>query len=176
MISWTSHRKFLPTFILSVVVSLGALGAPEAGARDAGPVTDACGKFKHKAQKTRCQKENKANRIVFNQIKDSRFVGVRGDGEEIDAIFCADGKFEDRSTGSYGTGISTGKNWKIDGSVVRRGGKWINAFLKGPEGFEIAFQRRGRQWKIGVASLGRILDPGDMDKAGAAQECATLAV
>jgi hypothetical protein len=172
----SAARKSLPaTLILGMVAMLAAL-APSEAAADARPATAKCGKLKAKAQKSRCLKENKANRIAFNQIKDSRFVGARGDGEEIDAVFCANGKFEDRSTGSYGTGISTGRHWEIDDAVVRRHGKWIDAFLQGPEGFEIALQRRGKQWLIGIASLGRILEPGAMEKTNAAADCRALAV
>jgi hypothetical protein len=46
----------------------------------------------------------------------------------------------------------------------------------GPDGFEIAIQRRGTTWKVGVASLGRILYPGVMEKTDAAVACATLEV
>lgn len=166
----------LPTLVLGLVALLCAWVASEASAAKAGPVTAKCGKLKKKAQKKRCLKQNQANRIAFNQIKNSRFVGARGDGEEIDAIFCANGKFENRSTGYYGTGISTGKRWAIDDAVVRSGGKWINAFLQGPDGFEIALQRRGTTWKLGIASLGRILEPGEMEKTNAAKDCATLQV
>ena len=176
MASLTPRTALLPTFALGLVALLCALGVSEARAAKAGPVTVKCGKFKRKAQKKRCQKQNQANRISFNQIKNSRFVGVRGDGEEIDAIYCANGKFEDRSTDSYGTGIVTGRRWKIGDAVVRNHGRWINAFLKGPEGFEIALQRRGRQWRYGIASLGRILDPGKVEKTRAAKDCATLEV
>lgn len=147
-----------------------------ASAAKAGPVVKSCGAFKQKAAKQRCLKENAANRAAFNQIKDSKFVGERGDGEYLEDTFCANGKYESRSSGSSGTGISTGALWKVDDAVVRQGGKWINAFVLGPDGFEIAIQRRGATWKIGVASLGRILYPGVMEKTSATTECATLEV
>ena len=56
-----------------------------------------------------------------------------------------------------------------DGSDIQyqQGGKWIDAFVKGPDGFEIALQRRGTRWRFGVASLGRILYPGDVEKTNA---------
>lgn len=171
-----TSRPLIATLVLGLFAPLCALVSSEAIAASTGPVTAKCGSFAKKAQKTRCQKQNQANRIAFNQIKNSRFVGVRGDGEETNAIYCANGKFEDRSTGYYGTGISTGRRWNIDEAVVRDGGKWVNAFLQGPDGFEIALQRRGDQWKIGIASLGRILEPGEMEKTNATKECATLEV
>lgn len=142
----------------------------------AGPQIAKCGKFKKKAAKKRCQKQNQANRIVFNQVKNSKFVGERGDGQSLEDVYCANGKWESRATDSYGTGVSTGKRWRIANARVRNGGKWVNAFLTGQGGFEIALQRRGKQWKIGVASLGRILYPGNVDKTNASKECATLSV
>ncbi len=161
--------------ILALCLLAGGLTGEALGAK-AGPVVKSCGAFKQKAAKQRCLKENAANRIAFNQIKDSKFVGERGDGEYLEETYCANGKYESRSSGSYGTGISTGKLWKVDDAVVKQGGKWINAFVLGPDGFEIAIQRRGSVWKIGVASLGRILYPGVMAKTNAASACAALAV
>ena len=157
--------------ILAICLLASAL-AGEAFAAKAGPVVKSCGAFKQKAAKQRCLKENAANRAAFNQIKDSRFVGTRGDGEEVDSVFCANGKYESR----VDNGISNGALWKVDDAVVKQGGKWINAFVLGPDGFEIALQRRGSVWKLGVASLGRILYPGVMTKTNAASDCATLAV
>ncbi len=164
-----------------VVVPMLALGllvaatAGEAFAAKAGPATKRCGNFKQKAAKQHCLKQNQANRIAFNQIKDSRFEGTRGDGDGVSDVYCANGKYESRSSGSYGTGISTGSTWVIKDAVVRQNGKWIDAFLKSGS-YEVALQRRGAQWKFGVASLGRILYPGDVTKTNAAGECATLAV
>ncbi len=171
----TAAKRVVLAPVLAVAL-LGATMTGEAVAAKAGPVTKKCGKMKQQAAKKRCLKQNQANRVAFNQIKNSRFVGTRGDGAGIESVYCANGKFESRVTGSYGTGISSGKAWMIDSAVVRRGGKWINAFLKAPGGFEIALQRRGSQWKYGVASLGRIVYPGDVTKTNAAGECATLAV
>jgi hypothetical protein len=126
------------------------------------------------AGKARCVEQNKANRIAFNQIKNSRFVGARGDGEGVEDVYCASGKFESRSSGAYGVGISKGSSWRISEATVRQGGKRIDAFLKGQGGFEIALTRRGTQWRVGVASLGRILYPGDVVKTDAGAECAAL--
>jgi len=172
-------KKAARQLALVPMLALGLLGAAfagEAGAAKAGPVVKSCGALKQKAAKQRCLKENAANRVAFNQIKDSKFVGERGDGEYLEETYCANGKYESRSSGSYGTGISTGALWKVDDAVVKQGGKWIDAFVLGPDGFEIAIQRRGTIWRVGVASLGRILYPGVMEKTNAAAECATLEV
>ncbi len=148
--------------------------APGAAAAPAGPAIAECGKLGKPALKRACLKQNAANRAAFEQIKDSKFVGVRGDGEEVESVYCANGKYESRTTGSYGTGVSTGKRWQVENAVVRQGGKWVDAFLTAPGGYEIALQRRGAQWLYGVASLGRVLYPGAVAKTDAAQVCGTL--
>jgi hypothetical protein len=159
--------------ILAICLLAGAL-AGQALAAKAGPVVKRCGALK-KAAKQGCLKQNAANRTAFNQIKDSRVVGTRGDGAGVDSVFCANGKFESRISDSYGTGVSSGRSWKIDNAVVRQGGRWINAILEGPEGFEIGVQRRGAQWKYGVArAFGEIEQAGPVEKANAAADCAAL--
>ena len=137
----------------------------------AGPRLAKCGKRRTRAAKRACRKQNKANRIAFNQIKDSKFVGERGDGEAVDNFYCGNGRWESRLTGRYGTGISTGRRWWIKDAVVRRGGKWIDAFLGGTGGYEVALQRRGTQWRYGIASFDRILEPGDVTRSSAAADC-----
>ncbi|HEX5712754.1 MAG TPA: hypothetical protein VFX85_05525 [Solirubrobacterales bacterium] len=150
------------------------MGAPLATAAPVtGPVTVNCGKLKAPAGKRFCAVANKANRIAFNQIKDSKFVGTRGDGEGVEDIYCANGRYESRTSGSSGTAVSRGSFWRIEGATVRQGGKWIDAFLVSGS-YEIGISRRGDQWQIGVASLGRILYPGDVTKSNAAADCAAL--
>lgn len=140
----------------------------------AGPEVLQCGGMK-KAQKAKCVKENKANRLAFNQIKNSKFVGVRGDGEELEETFCANGKYESRATGAYGTGVSTGLSWKVHSAVVRQGGKWIDAIVRDESaGFEVGVQRRGSIWKIGIARFDSIEDAGVMTKTNAGAICAAM--
>jgi hypothetical protein len=162
--------------LVAALLLLPALAEAKPGA---GPQLAKCGKLKKKGKKARfrkCLKQNKANRIAFRQLKDSRLVGERGDGEEVEDVYCANGKWESRLTGRYGTGVSTGRWWRIADARVRNGGKWINAFLRGPEGYEIGLQRRGSQWRYGIATFDRIEDPGDVTKTDAAKECRTLEV
>jgi hypothetical protein len=173
----TKRVVLVPMLAIVAIVAIVAGFAGEAVAAKAGPVVASCGKFKTTAQKQRCAKENAANRVAFNQIKDSKFVGERGDGEYLEETYCANGKFESRSSGAYGTGVSTGKLWKVDNAVVKQGGKWINAFVLGADGFEIGIQRRGTTWKIGISrSDSSIEDAGVMEKTSATAECATLEV
>lgn len=118
--------------------------------------------------------QEKANRIAYDQIKDRTFTGVRGDGAEVVETFCANGKWESSVTDSYGTGTSKGKSWKVAEATVTQNGKSITAFVKGTGGFEVAIVKRGAQWKIGVASLGRVLEPGNVKRTDAKSTCAAM--
>jgi len=181
-------RRAIPLLVAVFATALAA-AAPAAAKPAAGPALARCGKLKRgigrmaPAQKRKalrrfraCLKQNEANRIAFNQIKDSRFAGLRGDGAEVDDTYCANGKFESRISGSgfIGTAVATGTRWWVKGATVRQGGSWIDAFVGAPEGFEIALLRRGSQWQYGVASLGRILEPGDVEKSDAKAACRSL--
>jgi hypothetical protein len=115
-------------------------------------------------------KQKAADRVAYNQIKDRTFTGVRGDGAEVVWTFCADGRFEANTDG----GISKGNSWKVSGAVVKQGGKSIKAFVEGSGGFEVALLKQGPQWKVGVASLGRVLYPGKATRTSAAATCAAL--
>ena len=154
-----------------------ALGAAGADAKPAGPQTTKCGKFKKAGSTARfnaCKKKNAANRLAFAQIKNSTFAGIRGDGEAVEETFCASGKYESRSSGSTGTGISKGATWSVGEALVQAGGKKIVAFVSGSGGFEVALTRNGSQWQVGVASLGRVLYPGNATKTDATAACATM--
>src|SRR3954468_5490882 len=112
--------KVAKRMVLVPMLAIGATVAAYSGTAiaAAGPEVLECGVLKKAAKKANCIKTNKANRLAFNQIKNSKFVGVRGDGEELEDTYCATGKYESRSTGYYGTGVSTGVNWKIGSAVV----------------------------------------------------------
>jgi len=172
---------------IATAVALMTLTPAAAMAAPAGPQLAKCGKHKQGLGKKsgarkrkalrrfrRCLAQNKANRIAFNQIKNSNFDGERGDGQEVDWTFCANGKAEVRTTSRSGTGVSELSRWWIADAVVRNGGRWINAFLRGPEGFEVGILRRGARWQVGVASFDRIIYPGDVVKSDARGECAAL--
>lgn len=161
---------------LAAAAALLLLPALADAAPKAGPKLAKCGKLKKKKAKKRCLKRNQANRIAFNQIKNSNLLGTRGDGDDVDWTFCANGKWETRTSDSSGTGVATGRRWWVTNARVKNGGKWINAFIGAPEGFEVAVQRRGKQWKVGVSSFDRIIYPGNVAKTKAAGACRTLEV
>lgn len=174
------------TIAIATVVALLAV-APAATAAPAGPQLAKCGKHKRglgkkgRAQKRKalrrfrlCLKQNKANRTAFNQIKDSNFLGERGDGQEVDWTFCSNGRWTSRVTSRSGSGVSDGSWWRIASAVVRRGGRWIDAIVRGQGGYEVGLRRRGAQWQVGISSFDRVAEPGDATRSGAKAECATL--
>ncbi len=84
------------------VTGILAFGHDQAQAKFKQP---GCAKFNKKIKKAKGKtakkrlklksKQCKANRKVYNQVKNSRFVGARSDGEPVDLIFCANGKLAD---------------------------------------------------------------------------------
>lgn len=170
--------KVAKRIVLVPMLAAGAIVAAYSGTASAAAAPEVleCGVLKKAAAKAKCIKTNKANQLAFNQIKNSKFVGVRGDGEELEDTYCASGKYESRATGYYGTGISTGTRWTVGSAVVREGGKWIDAIIRDKqEGLEIGVQRRGSVWKIGIArSDSSIEDAGVMQKTDAVAACAAL--
>lgn len=182
------EEEGLTRFTIAIFTAVALFAAtPAAMAAPAGPQLAKCGKHKQglgkkgRAQKRKalrrfrlCLKQNKANRIAFNQIKDSNFLGERGDGQEVDWTFCSNGKWTSRVTSRSGSGVSDGRWWRIKAAVVRRGGKWIDAFVAGEGGYEVALRRRDAQWQVGISSFDRIDQPGDATKSNARAECATL--
>lgn len=152
---------------LAALLTLGLASIAQATAGvPAGPAVLNCAKV----QKAACLKQNKANRIAFNQIKNSTFVGTRGDGEPVEETYCANGRYRS----DVGGGISTGSRWQVSEAVVSPNGKSITAFVEGSGGFEIALLRRGSQWQVAVASLGRAIDPGNVTRSDATATCRKL--
>lgn len=175
------------TLLAVLAIVLAVAFAPAAVAAPAGPATAKCAKLKrgfgklNPAKKRNalrrfraCLRQNKANRIAYNQIKDARYVGVRGDGMSVDHIFCANGRYETRTSSRSGTGVSSGRRWRVTNSFVRSRGRWINAIVRGQGGLEIAIARRGAQWKVGISSFDRVTDPGDVDRTSARGACSSL--
>src|SRR5690606_4888733 len=108
-----SSRMGRVTLALAAALALLAVAVPVAAAAPkAGPKVAKCGKLKKKAAKKRCQKQNQANRIAFNQIKNGTFTGYRGDGELVEETFCANGRYRSVTEGAYGRGTSTGRSWR----------------------------------------------------------------
>lgn len=96
-----------------------------------------------------------AKRMVAKQLEDRRFVGLRGDGAEVDWLFCAGGRHASRITSDGSTGVSEKARWRVLDAEVKRGGRWFEAVIGGPsEGggtWDIAVGRHGRRFLAAVA-------------------------
>ncbi|ADB51799.1 hypothetical protein [Conexibacter woesei] len=143
--------------------------APSAGAAGAAPQVLRCTRLSGSAQK-RCRAQNAANRALFTQLKNTRLVGTRGDDEAVDWLFCANGRYELR-TGSGSVGVSRGSRWTVEDARARQGNRWLEGVVSAPGGLEVGVLRRGSQWQVAVASLGRMLYPGDVQKTPAGAAC-----
>ena len=144
-------------------------------------------KAKSKAKKPRLKRKSKqckANRTVYNQVKDSRFTGAREHGEPVDIILCANAKFADDPDGQFGTVCR--KGWRITDAKIR--GKNFTAtyealISKSKVGntnqVRIATRigslakKRGK-WRSGTESSGRPDLLGDVKKTGARKQCRKL--
>lgn len=142
-----------------------------------------CGKFQKKVNnstgaKKRAAKRNlkqcKANRQVYNQVRNSHFVGTRADGIEIDTIYCGNGKWQDdvATNGRIGT-----SGWRIVDAKVKKGGKRFTATVEAwiPGGrFVQGVIRNGAQWQVGYEFAGEVKSPGNVEKTNASPACAAL--
>lgn len=172
-------RTFL---VLGIAAALGLAGVLSlaGGTAQAKVKQPGCAKFakqKRKAkngdQKRRAKsklKQCRANAKVYNQVKNSRYVGARSDGEPVDLIFCANGKFAD----DLGSSIERiyGKGWRITDARVK--GKNFTAVHEVPEkgGFRIgSLVRRNGKWQSGSENSGESDLLGDVTRTNATKEC-----
>lgn len=177
--------RAVPALLVAAAVALAGLfaaGAPMAQAKFKQP---GCAKFKKKVSKANSKakkkraklqlKQCKANRKVYNQVKDSRFVGARSDGEPVDIILCANGKFVD----DYDSAFE---------DIYRKGWRITDARVKG-KNFTAAYEaliektssqvstragsllRRNGNWQSGAESFGEPYLEGDVKKTDATKIC-----
>ena len=142
-----------------------------------------CGAFQKKVNKTsgakkraakRSLKQCQANATVYKQVRDSRFVGTRSDGVEIDTQYCANGKWQDdvADGGKVGT-----QGWRIVDAKVRKGGGAFTAVIEAwiPGGRHVqGVIRDGASWQIGYEFGGEVKSPGEVEKTDAKAACAAL--
>lgn len=167
----TTARRLATAGALVLLAAATPLAvAPSAGAAAAAaPQTVRCTRLNGSA-KRRCRAQNAANTALFTQLKNSRLVGTRGDGEAVDWLFCANGRYELR-TGSGSVGVSRGTRWTVEGTTARQGNRWLEGVVTAPGGLEVGVLRRGAQWQVAIASLGRMLSPGNVQKTPAGAAC-----
>ena len=126
-------------------------------------------------QVTRCKRGNEAAARALEAIADGRYVGTRGDGQTVDWIFCANGKYTTRTTDRSGTGISNGSNWRI-GAAQPNGSKGFTAIVEDPkESSSVGFSLSGGTWGVGVSrSDDSVESIGTVQRTDATAECAAL--
>ncbi len=163
------------SYLLASALALFAAAAisPAAGAAAFGPQLAKCGQLKG-AAKASCKKRNADTRKVFNQIKDSRFTGTTFGGTEIDALFCANGKWLIKATLSE-TLTFSGKRWTL--TEANTGPRYLGGLATGPSNnihTRVGLSRRSGKWFLSNGNPSLSAPP--VTKAGAAAECATLQV
>lgn len=175
----TKDRTIRLAGTLAVLAAAGAL-APTADAA-AGPDRSSCSAEKKAAKKARgadrqaaqrrlaaCRATNRANQRVFDALKNSRLTGVRGDGAQVDWLFCANGRYEVATTSGGSTGRSTGTTWRVSDATAK--GSTFEAVIGDPkEGLEVAVGRKGTQWLAAVAWTP--YDWGNVTRTDASADC-----
>lgn len=129
-------------------------------------------------QARKCPADNKRLTQALKAIGNGRYVGARGDGQEVDWTICADGKYRLRSSGAYGNAVSSGTKWQVVWSRAN-GPKGFTAIVEdarpGGGRLSIGLSLRGAQWGVGIASFGNEVDKiGSVTRTDATADCATL--
>lgn len=166
-------KRFL---LLASTLALFGGGSIEAASSEAaafGPQLRKCGALKG-AAKAACKKQNGATRTVFNQIKDARFTGTHFGGTAIDALFCANGKWQIKVTLSE-TLTFSGKRWTLTEANVGR--RYIGGLATGPSNnifTRVGLSKRNGKWFLSNRNPSEQAPPAT--RVAAAEECATLQV
>jgi hypothetical protein len=166
-------RKRMHGLAMAAIVG-GALSAaaivPAAATAKATAEKTSCKKLSGAAKRA-CAKQNQANRTVLAQLRDSRLVGVRGDGAEVDWLLCASGRYESAVTSSGSTGRSGGSSWRVTAATVKRKGAWFEADVEDPKrGWTVSVGRHGAQWLSAVSFGTRKW--GEVTRTDAKADCA----
>ncbi|MDO8185447.1 hypothetical protein Q5424_09625 [Conexibacter sp. JD483] len=154
--------------------SASAATAPSARAaalRKPTAEVERCAKLKGSAKRA-CSARNAANRAVLKKLLDTRLVGARGDGAEVDWSFCRSGRLVTAVTSGGSTGRSTSNNWQVENAKVGQGGKWFDAIVTSRDGTAIAVAMRGGRWKVGIESFDEVSELGDAVRSSAKETCA----
>jgi hypothetical protein len=175
--------KICARLLLTVVVGALVLAAPSGASAALKYKQPACGKLQKKVNNStgakkraakRSLKQCKANAQVYKQVRDSRFVGTRADGVEIDTLYCGNGKWQDDVADGGRVGTS---GWRIVDAKVQRGGTKFTAVVEAwiPGGKHVqGLIRNGDQWQVGYEFAGEVKSPGDAEKTSARAACASL--
>jgi hypothetical protein len=175
--------------LVAACATLAALTAPSvATAADAQTSAlkfkqPTCGKFKKQVKKTSGDKKRaakyrlkqcKADMLVYKQVRNQRFVGIRADGIDVDIQYCANGKWQDDVADGGRVGTS---GWRVVDAKVKRGGKRFSAVVEAwiPGGIRVqGVIRNGDHWQVGYEFGGEVKSPGDAERTDARAACAAL--
>ena len=112
-------------------------------------------------------KEQKLAAAIQKKVADGRYVGYRGDGESIDDVYCANGKYASNTGGA----ISTGKQWKV---VHPTGNKKNFAAILKDGSYAISIALHNGQWQIGYEYFDEPEALGDVERTDAKADCKSL--
>ena len=115
-----------------------------------------------------CKATNTANKKTLALVKGGRYVGVRGDGQQEDWTFCANGAYRLASTSGGSTGTSTGTRWRTADATFKSASSFKVIIEDPSEGLSVALVRTGGQWQVGVArSFGEVESLGNATRTPA---------
>lgn len=176
----------------SSVVVPGAAGLGERLKTTSATVKKAnCGAMTRKAKRAKgdqrkwllrlarkCPADNKRLTQALQAIGDGRYVGTRGDGQQVDWTICANGTYKLLNTSDSGTGISEGSRWRIAWSQAN-GANGFTAIVEDPRPgggkLSIGLSLRGGQWGVGIASFDSEVNKiGAVERTDAKADCAAL--
>ncbi len=114
---------------------------------------------------------------IRGQLADRRLVGRRGDGEAVNWLFCANGKYRLETSGSSGRGIKNGSRWVVtqaQGSATR----WTAVLRETADlragGLNIGVARTGAQYFVGIARGADVTSQGPVTLTADAAACGAL--
>lgn len=114
---------------------------------------------------------------IREQLADQRLVGKRGDGEAVNWLFCASGKYRLENSGRSGRGVSDGSRWVVTqprGTAAR----WTAIIRESPDlrapGMSVGIGRTGAGYVVGVSSGADVLTQGPATRTADPAACAAL--
>ena len=133
---------------------------------------------KPKARKRyRACQERVLGTAIRAQLADRRLVGRRGDGEAVNWLFCANGRYRLESSGRSGRGIKNGSRWVVtqaQGSATR----WTAVIRETANlraaGLDIGVARSGSQYFVGISRGAEVTSQGPVTLSADAAACAAL--
>ncbi len=163
--------------LLATVIASGAVAASPgssakqvscaAAKRDVARTTGAARTAAQRRLK-RCEAGNRANKRVLASVRDSHFVGTRGDGAVVDWTFCANGRYVLATTSGGSTGTTRGSRWRTADATYKSAGTFTAVLEDPAKGSSVGIARRGGKWQAGVSrSFGELESLGPVKRSPA---------